>query len=71
MLTFCSHQEKLAGIARDRGGLSGTEIVGVIGKDLEIIDLFVALSRRRQGFETPWDCQLPEPVSRLSPPIFL
>ena len=46
MLTFCSHQEKLAGIARDRGGLSGTEIVGVIGKDLEIIDWFAALSRR-------------------------
>ena len=29
-----------------------------------------ALSRRRQGFETPWDYQLPEPVLRLSPPIF-
>ena len=46
MLTFCSHQEELTWIAGDREGLSGTEIVGVIGKDLEIIDWFVALSRR-------------------------
>ncbi|MGO9565999.1 MAG: hypothetical protein ACLP5H_00515 [Desulfomonilaceae bacterium] len=46
MLTFCSHREGLTGIERDRKGLSGTEIVGVIGKDLEIIDWFAALSRR-------------------------
>jgi len=30
----------------------------------------IALSRRRRGFESSWDCQLPEPVYRLSPPIF-
>jgi len=34
MLTFCSHQEELAGIGRDRKGLTGIEIVGVLGKTL-------------------------------------
>ncbi len=57
MLTFCSHQEELAGIKRDRKGLTGTEIVGVFGKDLVFTGYIFALSRRRQGFETPWDCQ--------------
>ena len=46
MLTFCSHQEKLAGIAGDREGLSEIEIVGVFGKDLDFVRGCVALSRR-------------------------
>jgi hypothetical protein len=69
VLTFCSHQKELTGIERDRKGLTEIEFVGVLGKDLVFVGWFVALSRRRQGFETPWDCQLPEPVSGLSPHI--
>ncbi len=34
MLTFCSHQEEPTGIDRDRKGVTGIEIVGVLGKDL-------------------------------------
>jgi hypothetical protein len=56
MLTFCSHHEELEGIERDRKGLTGTEIVGVFGKDLVFTGCIFALSRRRQGYETPWDC---------------
>ena len=43
MLTFCSHQEELTGIAGDREGLSGTEIAGVIVKYLDFIGWFVVL----------------------------
>jgi hypothetical protein len=57
MLTFCSHREELTGIERDRKGLTGTEIVGVLGKDLVFTCWCVALSRRRQGFESPWGRQ--------------
>ena len=57
MLTFCSHQEGLKGIERDRKGLTGIENVGVLGKDLVFIGWFVALSRRRQGFKSPWGRQ--------------
>jgi hypothetical protein len=49
MLTFCSHQNQPTGIEMDRKGLTETEIVGVIRKDLEITCWFVVLSRRRQG----------------------
>jgi hypothetical protein len=56
VLTFCSHQEELIRIETDLKGLTGIEIVGVLGKDLEIICWFAALSRRRQGFDSPWDC---------------
>jgi len=43
---------------------------GILLQALDIVYGGSALSRRRQGFETPWDCQLPEPVFQLSPPIF-
>jgi hypothetical protein len=35
VLTFCSHQEELTGIDRDRKGVTGIEIVGVLGKTLK------------------------------------
>jgi hypothetical protein len=46
-----------AGTDRDRKGSTEIEIVGVLGKDLEIICWLTALSRRRQGFDSLWDCQ--------------
>jgi hypothetical protein len=57
MLTFCSHHEGLTGIEKDRKGLTGIENVGVLGKDLVFISWCVALSRRRQGFKSPWGRQ--------------
>ena len=45
VLTFCSHQQELKGIERDRKGLTGTEIVGVLGKDL----VFTGLSSPSHG----------------------
>jgi len=47
VLTFCSHCE----------GLTGTEIVWLLGQIIDNVMDFFGLSRRRRGFEPPWDYQ--------------
>jgi hypothetical protein len=62
----------LFGIEGDNQGRGGTDTARNrwgFKADRVFIKGIAGLSRRRQGFETPWDCQLPEPVSGLSPHI--